>query len=285
MPSNTFHSNPFPKALYLFFAAFLFYPFLDLNAQSDLLIYPKRLVFDGSKRAQELNLVNNGKDTARYVISVVQIRMKEDGSFENITQPDPGQNFADKNFRFFPRNVVLGPNETQTVKVQLVQFSSLAAGEYRSHLYFRSEQAYNPLGEDKHQTDSSTISIRLVPVYGISIPIIIRSGESTTEIGLSDVGFQWKKDSLPLLHMNLNRSGNMSVYGDISVDHISADGKVTRVGTMKGLAVYTPVATRSVRLPLDQKAGVDYNKGALHVVFTETSGKSEKVAQKQIYLW
>lgn len=257
---------------------------LELRAQGDLLIYPKRIVFDGSKRSQDLSLVNNGNDTARYVISVIQIRMKEDGSFENITQPDAGQNFADKNFRFFPRSVVLGPKEVQTVKVQLIQFSSLLAGEYRSHLYFRAEEAEKPIGFEKPKTDSGKISISINPVYGISIPVIIRSGESTTEIGLSNVDFRFEKGNIPVLQMNINRSGNMSVYGDITVDYVSPEGKETRVCLVKGVAVYTPTDTRKVRLALDQNAGIDYRKGGLHVVFTETSGKVQKVSQQQLFL-
>jgi P pilus assembly chaperone PapD len=118
-------------------------------AQGDLLLYPKRIVFEGSKRTQDLNLANSGKDTARYILSVVQIRMKEDGSFETITEPDPGQNFADKYFRIFPRNVVLPPNEAQTVKVQLINTGELQPGEYRSHLYVRAEAEKAPLGKGK----------------------------------------------------------------------------------------------------------------------------------------
>src|ERR1700741_1501873 len=103
------------------------------RGQGNLLLTPKRIVFQGSKKSQELNLANIGKDTARYIISFVQIRMKEDGSFEKISQPDSGQNFADANLRFFPRSVTLAPNETQTVKVQAVRTEELKEGEYRSH--------------------------------------------------------------------------------------------------------------------------------------------------------
>lgn len=285
MPSTNIQIIFLKKISSLFLVFFFILPASNLKAQGDLLIYPKRLVFDGSKRSQELNLVNNGSDTARYVISVVQIRMKDDGSFENITQPDPGQNFADKNFRFFPRSVVLGPKEVQTVKVQVTQFSSLSAGEYRSHLYFRAEEAKKPMGLEKPGSDSEKISISIAPIYGLSIPVIIRSGESTTDIRLSKVGFRFEKDTIPVLQMNLNRSGNMSVYGDITVDYVSAEGKETRVAQAKGVAVYTPNVTRIIKLSLDRNARVDYHKGALHVVFTETSGRTEKVAQEQVFLW
>ena len=72
-------------------------------AQGDLLIMPKRVMFEGAKRSEDLNLANIGRDSATYVISIVQIRMKEDGTFERIAVPDSGQNFSDKNIRFFPR--------------------------------------------------------------------------------------------------------------------------------------------------------------------------------------
>ena len=252
-------------------------------AQGDLLIYPKRITFEGSGRTQQINLSNNGKDTARYVISVIQIRMKEDGSFETINQPDSGQHFADKYFRFFPRSVVLAPNEAQAIKIQLVNTNALQTGEYRSHIYFRAEPEKEPLGEEKANKDSS-ISIRLTSVFGISIPVIIRVGQSTMNISLSKFSFQLEKDTVSVLTMDLNRMGNMSVYGDISVDHISANGKVTRVALAKGLAVYTPNALRHFRLLLDKNPDVDYHTGSLHIVFTDLSARVIKVAQEQIYL-
>src|SRR5687768_16657957 len=74
-------------------------------AQGDLMVTPRRLVFENGKRSYDLNLANTGKDTATYAISFVQIRMNEDGSFENIKQADPSQMFADKYLRIFPRSV------------------------------------------------------------------------------------------------------------------------------------------------------------------------------------
>ena len=42
-----------------------------LSAQGDLLITPRRVVFEGSKQSQELTLANTGNDTARYNVSFV----------------------------------------------------------------------------------------------------------------------------------------------------------------------------------------------------------------------
>jgi P pilus assembly chaperone PapD len=66
----------------------------NLKAQGNLMVFPRRLVFEGSKKSEDLTLVNTGKDTAKYVISIVELRMREDGSFDPITKPDSGQYFA-----------------------------------------------------------------------------------------------------------------------------------------------------------------------------------------------
>ncbi|HAL81405.1 MAG TPA: molecular chaperone [Mucilaginibacter sp.] len=239
-------------------------------AQGNLVIMPIRVVFDGGgggKRTQELNLANTGNDTIKYLISVVQYRMMDDGTFESITLPDPGQNFADKNFRFFPQSVVLAPLDAQTIKIQLINISDLKPGEYRSHLYIRAVPDEKPLGETAAVTVKNGITIKLIPVYGISIPVIIRKGESTSNVTLSNSSLGIDPSEGSKLKMTFNRSGNMSVYGDITVDYISEQGIKTRVGIANGFAIYTPNKTRHFILNLDENQKVNYHQGKLHVVY------------------
>jgi hypothetical protein len=255
------------------------------SAQGDLLLFPKRIVFEDAKRSQTLNLANSGRDTVRYIISVVQYRMKEDGGFEAIMRPDSGQQFADKYFRIFPRSVVLAPNEAQSVKIQLINTSGLEAGEYRSHIYFRAEADKKPLGEEEMNKDTSSISVNLVAVFGISIPVIIRIGESTTSVKLTDASVELKKDLNPVLKITFNRTGNMSVYGDITVDHISPKGKLTNVGTAKGVALYAPNPLRHFNLQLDKNAGIDYHSGTIQVSYTtQADVKPVKIAETELVL-
>src|SRR5450759_1149958 len=265
--------------------AFTFlFPF-NTAAQGNLLVTPRRVVFDGTKRSIDLNLANIGKDTATYAISLVQIRMKEDGGFETITTPDPGQNFADQNLRFFPRSVILPPNEAQVVKVQLVRATQLASGEYRSHFYFRSVPKIKPLGEEETVKDSTTISVRLTPVFGITIPAIIRVGESNTKVTLSDLALDIAEDATPTLRLKFNRTGNFSVYGDLAVDHVSPQGKVTRVGAANGIAVYTPNSARRFQFNLSKVPGVDFRSGKLLVVFSASSDvKPDRYAEAELLL-
>jgi P pilus assembly chaperone PapD len=273
-------------AVAMFFVAMLTWALpTNASAQGNLLITPRRVVFEGAIKTQELNLANTGKDTARYNVSIIQYRMKEDGSFEEITQPDPGQNFADKNIRFFPRSVTLAPNEAQVVKMQLTKTSDLKPGEYRSHVYFRAVPKERALGEEDTRKDSTGISVQLVPIFGITIPVIIRVGQSTTKVNLSDLNVEMANDTLSRLKLTFNRSGNMSVYGDILVTYISPEGKSTEVGVVKGIAVYTPNTVRRFQLDLKNLPDIDYHKGKLNVVYSSQSdSKSEIFAQSVLDL-
>jgi hypothetical protein len=207
--------------------------------------------------------------------------MKEDGSFETITEPDTNQRFADKNLRFFPRTVTLPPQEAQVVKVQLIRSNKLEPGEYRSHFYFRAEPKKTALGEEEDadadaMIDTTSILVRIVPVFGITMPVIIRVGESNTRVTLSDVQFEMGNDSIHKLSMKFNRTGNFSVYGDLVVDHVSTEGVVTRVGRANGIAVYTPNSIRWFDLKLKEIEGVDFKSGELKLLFSARSDINRK---------
>jgi hypothetical protein len=264
---------------------FLIYSPAVLKAQGNLLINPKRIVFEGNKRIMDLNLANTGNDSARYNVSFLQYRMKEDGSFEEIKVPDAGQNFSDKYLRIFPRTVVLGPNEAQVVKVQLTRTNLLVPGEYRSHLYFRAVPNIKPLGEETQKDTSKTISVKLVPIFGISIPVIIRVGESTSKVALTDLAFQISDEKMPQLKVQFNRMGNMSVYGDLTINHISPEGKSTQVGIVKGISVYTPNLKRKFLMNLDKTTGVNFREGKIEVLYnTQPDANSELMARAELLL-
>ena len=276
------------KYFYLFFWGLmitLILSFPEVQAQGNLLITPRRVVFEGSKKTQELNLANTGQDTAKYNVSIIQYRMNEDGSFAEITTPDPGQNFADKYIRFFPRTVTLAPNEAQVVKMQLTKTDQLTPGEYRSHVYFRAVPKLTALDAEEIKTDSTTIGVKLIPIFGITIPVIIRSGESTMKASLTDFKLTIINDTIPRLQFVFNRTGNMSVYGDILVDHMSPKAVVKQVGMVRGIAVYTPNPVRRFQMDLDKKARVDFRSGILKITYiSQSETKPEKFAEAEFKL-
>jgi len=255
-------------------------------AQGNLMITPRRVLFEGQKKIQELNLANTGKDSAHYLISMLEIRMNNDGTFDQISVPDSGQNFASNYIRFFPRSVALGPGEAQTIKIQITKQNQLVPGEYRSHIYFRAVPEEKPLGEKEIRKDTSGISVRLIPIFGISIPVIIRVGESTSAVNFSNTSFELLHNDTPVLNMVFNRTGNMSVFGDLKIDFISSQGKITRVGEIQGIAVYTPTSSRHIKITLEKIAGIDYKTGKLHIVYkTPSDAKSLKIAETELVLF
>jgi hypothetical protein len=256
------------------------YP-LTLSAQGDLLITPRRVVFEGNRQRQEITLANTGQDTARYSISFVQYRMTEEGGFEQIDSPDPGQLFADAYLRFFPRTVTLAPNESQVVRMQLRRLPDMVDGEYRSHMYFRAVPDERPLGEEDILSDTSAIGIRLIPIFGITIPVIIRIGDLNAGVKLSNLSLQQNEDAPPDFSLTMNREGNQSVYGDLTINYVLADGEPIEVGIVRGIAVYTPNSKRNFSMQLRQPDGVDFTSGKLVVRYSSASEARPEVYDEQ----
>lgn len=254
-------------------------------AQGNLLITPRRVVFEGNKSSQEINLANTGQDTATYSVSFVQYRMTNDGRFEQIEEPDPGQLFADKMIRYFPRSVTLAPGEAQMVRMQLRRSSSMEPGEYRSHMYFRAVPREDALGMDDQLEDTTAIGIRLTPIFGITIPVIVRAGDTEASVSLNNLSVESLNDSTSTLNLTFNREGNRSVYGDLTVDYKPNKGSAIQVGLVRGIAVYTPNVNRQFKMDLKKSDGIDFSKGKLIVRYTNAEGDNENLfAEKELLL-
>jgi len=270
------------KAFILGFVLLL--PF-SLLAQGDLLVTPRRIVFEGNKQREEITLANTGQDSAFYSISFLQYHMMEDGSFEEITEPRPVQLFADSFLRFFPRSVQLAPGESQVVRMQVRRSPNMVDGEYRSHLYFRAVPEVKPFGEEELLSDSTTIGVRLTPIFGISIPVIIRVGNLSSQIVLNDLSVEQEEGKSPVLKVTLNRKGNRSVYGDLEVNYLAPGGEITNAGLVRGIAVYTPNSLRRFSLPLNFQGGSNPGTGKLLVRYSSSNeAKPEIYDEKELEL-
>lgn len=267
----------FCKCFVICIFIFLFFFPHSVNAQGDLLITPRRIVFEGNRQRQEITLANTGQETATYTVSFVQYHMTEEGAFEVITEPKPGQMFADPYLRFFPRTVTLAPNESQVIRMQLRRLPGMADGEYRSHIYFRAVPNERPLGEDDLAVDSTSIGIRLTPIFGITIPAIIRVGNVYAKTSITDIKLEKDTDNGPQLFLTFMREGNQSVYGDLSVDYEDAAGKKVNVGTVRGIAVYTPNSLRKFSMRLTGTEDIDLEKGRLRIKFSSANDAKPEV--------
>ncbi|HJW31753.1 MAG TPA: fimbria/pilus periplasmic chaperone [Holophagaceae bacterium] len=213
----------------------------------DLLVAPTRVVFEERKRSAELNLSNIGQTRATFRISLVRMEMDETGGIKELPF-DPGTENLRSLFRFSPRQVTLDPRESQTVRIQVRKPAQLPDGEYRLHMTFRAVPPDAPMPAPQAVAEAPKgIAIKLTPVYGIAIPLIVRHGKTSASVSITSPAYDAKKG---VLSFRLDRDGNQSVYGDLKATLLPVAGAPEILAEASGLAVYTPNAGRIVALPV-----------------------------------
>ncbi len=242
------------------------------QAAGGLMVTPTRIVLEGRTRSAEVIVMNSGTAPATYRISFKNMRMLENGSYEDIETPAAGERFADKMIRYAPRQVVLEPGVTQTVRLLVRKPRDLAPGEYRSHLLFQSIPP-PAAGADIEALDlkEGEIRVQVRTIFGVTIPVIVRHGDLRATVSLSELALEAadNRDGPRVLSLRLNRSGDRSVYGDVVVTFEPDAGEDTEVGVVRGLAVFTPNLTRILQISLRLPNGVTLRGGRLHVAYRE----------------
>ena len=249
-------------------------------AAGNLMVSPARVVFEGRTRSEELILGNTGTETAVYRIKLVHMAMTEGGGIKEIPDGPDGVNPDMQNgvdpaqlVRYSPHQVTLEPGQSQVLRVMLRKPAQLAEGEYRIHMLFQAVP--NELAGGKGPTPPPSqkgLSIRLTPIIGLAIPIIVRNGQTATEAGLTNLALEHSGERF-FLDADLTRIGNASIYGDLQVDFTPAQGTVMAIGMQGGLAVYPPLGKRSVRIPLEApKDFPGFSKGSLRLRFQAPNG-------------
>jgi P pilus assembly chaperone PapD len=228
----------------------------------DLLVAPTRIVLNGSRGA-EIILSNIGDEVATYRISVELRRMKEDGSLEDVAVANDKEKTAQSMILYAPRRVTIAPNEPQTIRISARAPQGLPDGEYRAHLLFRAVPPPRPV---KPAAEVKGIAFELIPIYGVTIPVVIRMGNLQAKVGIANVQLA-QEGGKPAVALDLVRGGDRSVFGDVRVFKA---GVKDPIAIQRGVAVYTEVGTRHVVIPL-QDAFATGAAGPVTVDFVETS--------------
>jgi P pilus assembly chaperone PapD len=244
----------------------------------DLLVAPTRIVLDG-RRGTEIILNNIGDEPATYRISVEFRRMTSDGDLVDVPAPTPQETTAADMIVYAPRRVTLAPHQPQSIRIAARPPQGLPDGEYRVHLLFRAIPPSTPVVANASQ-HTNGVSFQLIPVYGVTIPVIVRLGNLEATAGISNVALE-KKDGKQLITLDLTRSGARSTFGEVRV--IKA-GVKDPIALQKGVAVYTEIGSRHVAIPVDDGFKGDVS-GPVTVQYIETSPQgSQKIAETQAVL-
>src|SRR5687768_16600167 len=211
----------------------------------DVLVAPTRLVLDGRKGA-EVILNNIGEEPATYRISVEFRRMTPDGGLVDLDQPTAEDKLAEEMILFAPRRVTLAPHQPQSIRVSARAPQGLPDGEYRVHLLFRAIPPARPVAAPAEPVKG--LRFALTPVYGVTIPVIVRFGNLEAKAGIANVRLE-TKDGKPAVALELSRSGDRSTFGEVRV---LKPGVKDPIATQKAVAVYKEVASRQVTIPVDE---------------------------------
>lgn len=240
----------------------------------DLLVAPTRVVFEGRTRSAQVTLVNKGTEQAVYRVTLERRRMLEDGRFEEVDEEQPGELFATDLIRFAPRRVNLEPNQSQTIRILVRKPRDLPAGEYRSHMLFRAIPD-SPSGQSAESLNAPAegLSIRLTPVFGVTIPVIVRHGNLGVEVSVSSAELQTARENeaRSAIAVRLVRSGQRSIYGNVMVSLLGEDGQEQTIGQVRGVAVYAPNRSRIVRVPIDPSYAAQVKGHQIRVNYVATA--------------
>lgn len=234
------------------------------QAQGDLLVAPTRVILDGS-RGTEVILSNIGTEEATYRIGLELRRMVDDGRLEPVERVDASsaEEAALGMIRYAPRRITLPPGQPQAVRLAARPGADLPDGEYRVHMSFKGIPKAREATEQAEA--ASGVSIQLIPIYGVTIPIIVRHGRVEAQVAMTQPAIVQGENG-PELLIRLSRAGDSSTYGSLQV---TKPGREDPLMLLNGVAIYPEVENREVRIRLTPEQAAEF-KGQVRIEYRET---------------
>ncbi len=231
------------QACVLLFVFLLFDSVTAFAAQQPVEMIPQRIILEGRERSTVLTLLNRNPEAVTYRIETFVMRQALSGGIGRVSDPTSEEQQILKMIRFSPRRVRIPANNIQIVRIMARKPANLPAGEYRAHI------RVTPVpGPKKISGTSAGVAIQLDLIISLSIPIIIRHGETHVALGASGAAIEHKSDGTKKLKVRITAEGNRSVFMDAEIYHGD-----TLLGENKGFAIYQPNGQRDVVFPLKAK--------------------------------
>lgn len=247
----------------------------SVGGMGDINIYPRRIVMDRRQRVASIGLYNKMPFEGEYEISVVNMVMADNGQitpFSNLAenQDISRVNTASDMLRWSPRRVLLRGSEAQTVRVMARPPADLPDGEYRAH--FTVVSVPSDINEGFSINDAvgtgnqagRNVGVTIRPRFGISIPVIVRIGDTTLDVGLADFALV-NGENGPQVALTITRSGTRSAYGDLI---LTAPGQNEPMVVARGIGIYPEIDARKLQLAINPE--FDLSKLSAGMTLTAT---------------
>jgi len=222
----------------------------------DVNVFPKRVVIDPRQRVASVGLFNRAAAQSQYDITLTDMMMTAEGQLVELASVADAAararvKAASSLLRWSPRRVTLASHDSQTIRIMARLAPDLPPGEYRTHfsaVAVPDIASENSIERAAGNNNANTVGVMIVPRFGISIPVILRVGETTLTAGLRDLVVTTEPGGRHAIRLTITREGTRSAFGDLSVTVTGTKSKVTEI---KGIGVYTEVNQRTVNIPLD----------------------------------
>ena len=215
-----------------------------------LSLAPTRVVLDPSSPSEQVTLYNTGSAPVTYRAELIEFEALVDGGYAPVEGEATPAWSAARWLRYAPRQWTLEPGERQAIRVLARAPRDTPAGEYRSHLRFSTIPTVDPVDEDEPadiDPDDREINIKVGLEYGVTIPVILRTGEVEGGAEISQAELTPATGDAPAqVAVTLTRTGNRSDYGMVRL--LDAEGD--EAGLLRGVAVFPPLTERRVTIPV-----------------------------------
>lgn len=248
----------------------------DTRAQSEgsiLFVAPHRVDIGPEERVSVLNVANKSNIKRRYYIQMIDQVMDENGSTRRVE--DDFEYSAQKMLRFTPKRFTLDPGQRQIVRIQVRRPKDLGDGDYHSHLLFR-EVPLKTEDRSGVQASAGKASFEIKALYGVAVPVVLKNGDVNSTMSINSVGIQKNEQGLPVLALQLQRTGNAEASALLKVVH-RKNGQDTDIITPQWMRMYREVENVSRVLPLSVEDGYALSGGSL--IATLTQNPDKKIAE------
>jgi hypothetical protein len=198
--------------------------YVKFSIASGVRTTPQILFHNSSEKSTHVSIVNPSNSPVevwvdfKYGYSII-----DDSGKISVITPDslqPDDHSAAKWIRAFPDRFLLGPQETQTVRLVVTPPLGIAAGEYWARIIFSSKDQRRPGEKGKSGINSA---FELISVT--SVPFHYRYQANGTGVRLLGSLAYQATDTNITVTVPLQRTGNASYWGQINCKIFNLAGK------------------------------------------------------------
>ena len=270
-----FYSKVKTTAAFFCFA-FMFVGFLSLEASakmaSGVSVSPPRQEIKAGQRYAAAALLNRSGDAPiGYSITLIPLRMKEDGKLFQPEKLTKRESIAKSMIKCSPKRAAIPAGGKQDVRILVRRPAGLPDGEYM--VYMRVTPSVQKETAEVAANPSKDLSIKLETVVGMSTPIIVYQGNPTAVPKLAGAELVRSQNGNSI-KVTIDRSGNRSSYPGVRIYSI-AGGKKELIGELVRIPIFVPLKRRTQLVHF--KKGITFNGGPVLIEMTDFEDKDKGV--------